>query len=332
MFYSIILPTFGRPDDVDEFLKSFTLQEYKDFEIIIIDATFNDTVKNAVDRYASLLNLQYIHEKGLGISDSRNLGVKRSKGEFVLFIDSDCVVPPHYLQVIDNKLKTSKLDAFGGPDTSGPKFTRTQRAINYVMTSFLTSGGIRGKTSRVSKYELRGFNMGISRKAFLETGGYSGMKVAEDIDLSMRLHEAGYKTGLIEEAYVFHKRKTSLYKFYVQMFMYGKARVDLFLRHSGALKITYLLPLFFIVSVVAGFLLIPFNTVVILGIGIASAAYSLAIFIDSAVKNKSIAIGAMSVFAFFEFLFGYGSGLIYNVFRRLVFRRREIERARILKE
>lgn len=332
MFYSIVLPTFGRPGDVEEFLGSLTLQEYKNFEIIIVDATFSDSVKRVAEKYKDKLDLQFIYEKGLGISDSRNLGVKKSKGEYVVFIDSDCVVPSQYFAEIEKFLEKNRVDAFGGPDAASHDFTPAQKAINYVMTSFLTTGGIRGKSKSVSKYELRGFNMGISRKAFDTVGGYSGLKVAEDIDLSMRLHKANFSTALIPDAFVYHKRKTNLYKFYVQMFMYGKARIDLFLRHREALKITYLVPLAFLFYLLSGIILLfIYKTIALLIFG-SLVLYAFLVFVGSSVQNKSMAVGLMSAFAAYEFLFGYGIGFIYNIFRRLIFGKKEIERAKILKE
>ena len=332
-FYSVVLPTFGRPGDVDEFLASLSGQEFKDFEVIIVDATYNDSVGEVAEKYKGKLSLQYIYRKGLGISESRNLGVDNAKGDYVVFIDSDCIVPPHYFSEIERFLRSDKADAFGGPDAAVETFTPVQKSINYVMTSFLTTGGIRGRKKRVSKFQPRGFNMGISRKVFLEVGGYSGMKVAEDVDLSMRIHKGGYTTALISDAYVYHKRKTSLYKFYVQMFMYGKARIDLILRHREALKITYLVPLLFVLYLLAGiasaFLVTPVFYI-FLGTLI---FYALAVFIDSSVRNKSVVVGLMSAFAAYEFLTGYGLGIIYNFFRRIVFRNREeIKRAVILKE
>ncbi len=332
MYYSVVLPTFGRPGDVDEFLDSLTRQEYKDFEIIIVDATPNDQVKHVADIYADKLHLTYIYKKGLGISESRNLGVERSKGEYVVFIDSDCVVPSSYFTEIEKFLYLNRVDAFGGPDAASKDFTLSQKAINYVMTSFLTTGGIRGKAKRIGRFELRGFNMGVARKAFDAIGGYSGMKVAEDIDLSMRLHQAGFKTSLIPEAYVFHKRKTNLYKFFVQMFMYGKARIDLYMRHREALKVTYLVPLFFLIYLLAGIISVMFNEVLFILFLATILFYALAVFTDSSIRNTSPAAGILSVFAAFEFLIGYGTGLIYNIFRRFVLGRKEIERAKILKE
>lgn len=332
MYYSVVLPTFGRPGDVDEFLDSLTRQEYHNFEIIMVDATLNDSVKEVADRYLDKLNLTFIYKKGLGISDSRNLGVERSKGEYVVFIDSDCVIPPAYFTEIENFLNQNEVDAFGGPDAASEDFSLSQKAINYVMTSFLTTGGIRGKAKRIGRFELRGFNMGIKRKAFDAIGGYSGMKVAEDIDLSMRLHKAGYKTALIPEAYVYHKRKTSLYKFFVQMFMYGKARIDLFLRHREALKITYLAPCFFLIYLLAGIVSVSFSKVIFSLFLATLVLYALAVFIDSSIRNRNMLAGFLSVIAAYEFLIGYGTGLIYNIFRRIVLKRKEIERAKILKE
>jgi cellulose synthase/poly-beta-1,6-N-acetylglucosamine synthase-like glycosyltransferase len=332
VYYSVVLPTFGRPGDVDEFLDSLTRQEYKNFEVIIVDATLNDSVKEVADRYPEKLNLTFIHKKGLGISESRNLGVERSKGEYVIFIDSDCVMPPSYFTEIEKYLNQNRVDAFGGPDAASEDFTLSQKAINYVMTAFLTTGGIRGKAKRIGRFQPRGFNMGISRKAFDAVGGYSGLKVAEDIDLSMRLHKAGFLTALIPEAFVYHKRKTNLYKFFVQMFMYGKARTDLFLRHREALKITYLIPLFFLFYLIAGILSVIFNDIVFSLFLTTIILYAIAVFIESSIRNRNLVAGLLSVFAAYEFLIGYGTGLIYNIFRRIVLRRKEIERAKILKE
>lgn len=332
MYYSIVLPTFGRPGDVDEFLDSLVKQEYRNFEVIIVDATFNNSVKQVAERYQDKLKLQFIYRKGLGISDSRNLGVEHAEGNFMLFIDSDCIIPPQYLSEIEKFLVLNPVDAFGGPDAASHEFTPAQKAINYVMTSFLTTGGIRGKAKRIGKFELRGFNMGISREAFRAVGGYSGMKVAEDIDLSMRIHKAGFKTALITDAYVYHKRKTNLYKFLVQMFMYGKARIDLFLRHHEALKLTYLVPSLFLVYLIAGPFSILINKTLFLIFAATLIFYALAVFIDSSLKNKNPIPGFLSVLAAYGFLISYGSGLIFNIFRRILFGKKEIERANVLKE
>jgi len=331
VYYSVVLPTYGRPGDVDEFLDSLTRQKYKDFEIIMVDATPDDSVREVADRYLDRLSLTYIHKKGLGISDSRNLGVERSTGEYVIFIDSDCVIPPIYFTEIEKYLNQNKVDAFGGPDAASEDFTISQKAINYVMTSFLTTGGIRGKAKRIGRFQPRGFNMGISRKAFDAVGGYSGLKVAEDIDLSMRLHKAGFIIALIPDAFVYHKRKTNLYKFFVQMFMYGKARIDLFLRHREALKITYLAPLFFMIYLMAGIISVTFNEILFLLFLATIILYAIAVFADSSIRNRNPVAGLLSVFAAYEFLIGYGTGLIYNIFRRVVLRKKEIERAKILK-
>ncbi|HJX71736.1 MAG TPA: glycosyltransferase [Bacteroidales bacterium] len=332
MYYSVVLPTYGRPGDVEEFLDSLTRQEYNDFEILVVDATADDSVRQVAEKYLDKLKLNFIYKKGLGISESRNLGVKLSKGGFVVFIDSDCVVPPSYFTEIEKYLSLNKVDAFGGPDAASKDFTHSQKAINYVMTSFLTTGGIRGKAKRIGRFEPRSFNMGVSRKAFDAVGGYSGMKVAEDIDLSMRLHQAGFKTALIPDAYVYHKRKANLHKFLVQMFMYGKARIDLFMRHREALKITYLMPLFFLIYLLAGLASAFFSKVLFILFLASLIFYALAVFIDSSIQNRSLAAGILSVFAAYGFLVCYGSGLIYNIFRRIVLGKKEIERAKILKE
>jgi cellulose synthase/poly-beta-1,6-N-acetylglucosamine synthase-like glycosyltransferase len=260
MFYSIILPTFGRPDEVENFLESIGKQEFRNFEVIIVDGSLDNVLHPTVEKYNNTPGLRYIHKHGLGASESRNLGCNEAKGDFLVFIDSDCVVPPDYFTKVERFLNANPgVDAYGGPDAADATFSPFQKAVNYAMTSFLTTGGIRGKKTHIGKFQLRGFNMGVRREAFFNIGGYSGMQVAEDIDLSMRLLKAGYTTALIPEAFVYHRRKANFYKFYKQLFFHGKGRIDLHLKHGDALKFVHLLPSFFVLYLIAGILTVFFS-------------------------------------------------------------------------
>lgn len=320
--YSVILPTFRRPDEVENFLESISLQKEKDFEVIIVDGSPDDCLHPVIKKYESRLPLAYFHEKGLGASESRNLGCEKARGDFLVFIDSDCVVPPDYLLKVDQFLKDHpEVDAYGGPDAADRSFSVFQKAVNYAMTSFLTTGGIRGKKKHIGKFQLRGFNMGISREAFFKVGGYSGMQVAEDIDLSMRLLKAGYTTALIPEAFVYHRRKSSVYKFYKQLYFHGKGRIDLHVKHGDALKPVHLLPSFFVLYLLAGIILSVFFPLIrYLFLG-SLALYVLAVFVDSTARNRSLSVGFVSVLTALELLIAYGLGVWRNLFVRLVFKR-----------
>jgi cellulose synthase/poly-beta-1,6-N-acetylglucosamine synthase-like glycosyltransferase len=334
MFYSVILPTFGRPDEVENFLKSITLQQYKNFDVVVVDGSLDNILHPVIDGFQKDLDLKYIHEKGLGASESRNLGCEKARGDFLIFIDSDCIVPPDYFIKVNDFLSSNPaVDAFGGPDAALESFSPIQKAVNYAMTSMLTTGGIRGKKIHAGKFQLRGFNMGVRREAFFKVGGYRGMQVGEDIDLSMRLQKEGYETALIDTAFVYHRRKATWYKFYRQLYFHGKGRVDLHLKHGDALKIIHLLPGFFVIYLFAGFGVGIFYKVPLILFLCSLLLYALTVFTDAAIRNKSLWVGLLSIVAAFEMLIAYGTGLWRNIILRMILQKgSDSKKELILKE
>jgi cellulose synthase/poly-beta-1,6-N-acetylglucosamine synthase-like glycosyltransferase len=333
MFYSIIVPTFSRADEVSELLTSLEAQQYKNFEVIIADGSLNDSVKQVIEKYLDKLELKYLCQKGLGISESRNWGVENAKGDYVVFFDSDCVIPSKYFKTVENHLAYDPLDAYGGPDRANESFNNKQKAISYAMTSFFTTGGIRGGKKHVGQYQPRSFNMGIRRVVFNTLGGFSGLKVSEDIDLSIRLYKKGYRTGLIEEAYVFHKRRSTFYKFFRQVSSFGSGRIDLQLRHGDALKPVHMLPSLFVFYMVGGIVSGLFSESVFILWLVSMIAYMVAILLDATVRNRSLIIGLLSVFAAFIMLIGYGLGMIRAALMRFILKSgKESEKPAITKE
>ena len=251
MKYSVIIPVYNRPDEVDELLESLTHQTVKDFEVVVVEDGSTVPCKEVVEKYMSTLDIQYLTKKNGGPGPARNYGVEHSKGEYVLILDSDCVLPEGYLAAIEQELTENPCDAFGGPDAAHESFTNVQKAISYSMTSFFTTGGIRGgkKKGAMDKFYPRSFNMGIRREVYLKLKGFSKMRFGEDIDFSYRIVEAGYKSRLFPEAWVWHKRRTDMDKFFKQVFNSGIARINLTKRHPGTLKLVHLLPMVFTVGV-----------------------------------------------------------------------------------
>jgi cellulose synthase/poly-beta-1,6-N-acetylglucosamine synthase-like glycosyltransferase len=331
MFYSIILPTYGRPDEVENFLESIRKQEYSNFEVIIVDGSRDDTLHSLIAKYTAKIDLKYFHEKGLGAGESRNLGCSHAKGDFLVFIDSDCVVPPDYFSKVESFLNANpEIAGYGGPDAADETFSPFQKAVNYAMTSFYTTGGIRGRKKHIGKFQLRGFNMGVKREAFFQTGGYSGLQVAEDIDLSMRLHKAGFKTALIHNAFVYHRRKANFYKFYKQLYFHGKGRIDLHLKHGDALKPVHMLPSFFVLYLIGGGM-VAIVSKFLFYLFIASLSfYLLALFIDSAFRTRSVLVGLLSVITSLELLVAYGLGVWRNIFVRMLLKRGDDSRKELL--
>ncbi len=333
MFFSVIVPTFSRPDEVSELLTSLESQENKNFEVILADGSMDDSVKNAAQVFKDRLKLLHLHQKGLGISESRNWGVEHASGDWLVFFDSDCVIPPQYFKEVETSLNSTPLDAYGGPDKAAETFNNRQKAISYAMTSFFTTGGIRGKKQHVGQYQPRGFNMGIRKDVFLSAGGYSGLKVSEDIDLSMRLFKRGFKSGLIEQAYVYHKRRSTFYKFFRQVSSFGSGRIDLHLRHGDALKPVHLLPALFVLYMVAGILTGLFSRMLFMLWLSSVLLYIILVFLDASIQNRSPVVGLLSLYASFVMLTGYGLGMLKAMVMRMILgSRKESEKPEITKE
>lgn len=333
MFFSVIVPTFSRPDEVFELLSSLESQNNKNFEVILADGSLDDSVKAVAIQFKEKLKLLHLHQKGLGISESRNWGVEHAGGDWLVFFDSDCVIPPQYFTEVESSLNSNPLDAYGGPDRAAETFNNRQKAISYAMTSLFTTGGIRGKKQHVGQYQPRGFNMGIRKEAFLSVGGYSGLKVSEDIDLSLRLYKKGYKAGLIEAAYVYHKRRSTFYKFFRQVSSFGSGRIDLHLRHGDALKPVHLLPALFVLYLAGGILALLFSKTLFLLWLASLILYIILIFGDATIQNRSPVVGLLSLYASFVMLTGYGVGMLKAMVMRMILgSRKESEKPEITKE
>ena len=316
MKFSLISPTFKRPDEVTEFLESLLSQNYSDFEVILGDGTPGDTLRPQLKKFEKneKYPLTIVYEEYLSVSDARNRAAEVAKGEYIIFLDSDCIIPPNYLNTIEAQLAKNPLDAFGGPDAAHADFTVLQKAISYSMTSVFTTGGIRGKKSHVDQYHPRGFNMGMKKSVFEAVNGYSDFRCGEDIELSIRIIKAGFKVGLISEAFVYHKRRTSLKQFFKQVFRFGAARINIYKRHREELKLTHLFPLAFSLFVILAFLVIPLSVIspIFLVPILFVELYISLILLGSLLESKSVSVAALSIVTSFTMLFGYGWGFIRN--------------------
>jgi glycosyltransferase involved in cell wall biosynthesis len=336
MKYSIIVPVYNRPNEVDELLQSLCQQTVKDFEVLIIEDGSIKTCKDVCDKYANILVLHYHAKENSGPGQSRNYGAERAKGEYVIILDSDVVLPNTYIEAIDKSL-TSEIIAFGGPDAAHPSFTPIQKAISYSMTSFFTTGGIRGGKAKLDKFYPRSFNMGIRRDVYLQLGGFTKMRFGEDIDFSYRIVEAGYRPQLFPEAWVWHKRRTDFHKFFRQVYNSGIARINLEKRHPGTMKFVHLLPTVFTVGVIGLILISAVGRALMHYIDrdqfywmcfapwIPIILYSLLIFFDSSIKNRSLKVGFLSIPAAFVQLMGYGLGFIESWWKRCILKQDEFQ-------
>jgi len=332
MKFSIIVPVYNRPDEVCELLNSLAEQTFSDFELVLVEDGSTKPCAHEVEKFLAPLPgdstkpctrearprfpIQYISKENTGRSDSRNVGLTHAKGDYFLFFDSDCILPPHYLEMANDLLNDDYVDCFGGPDREQPSFTPMQKAINYAMTSFWTTGGIRGGKKNMKRFEPRTFNMGFSRNVFETVGGFKDM-FGEDIDLCNRIRNAGFSIKLFPEVFVYHKRRVNLKKFYKQVHIFGQARINIHKLHPGSLRIVHTLPAF---AVLGSLILLMFAVFVSPWLLCLHAAYLLLLCIDALIKTKSLRVAGLALIASIIQITGYGIGFIDSFVRKVLLR------------
>ena len=309
---SLIIPVYNRPEEIRELLESLLEQKFsKEYEVVIIEDGSTIDSKEVISTFEDRLNISYYQKPNTGPGDSRNYGMQHAKGNYFIVLDSDCILPPQYLEEIDTELQSNHIDCFGGPDAADQSFTTVQKAINYVMTSFWTTGGIRGGKKSVGKFQPRSFNMGISKEAFQKTGGFGQIHPGEDPDLTFRIWEAGYDSRLFPKAYVYHKRRVDWNKFYTQVNKFGMVRPILTKWHPKTARLTYWFPSLFLLGLIGSVVLWVF------GIGwslLVYLIYFLLLFLDSLLKNKNLIVAILSLYAALVQFTGYGYGFLKSTF------------------
>lgn len=315
MNYSVIVPVYNRPDEVRELLESLTLQTYTGFEIIIVEDGSDRPCKKVVEAFHSRLDLRYIVKENEGPGPARNRGAREASNEYLLFFDSDCLIPDHYMETVNRRLTSEPFDVFGGPDRAAHNFTSIQKAISYAMTSLFTTGGIRGSEQRKQKFYPRSFNMGISKKAFEAVDGFADIRFGEDVDLSLRLEKEGFSLGYLPDAFVYHKRRSTLRSFYKQVFNSGMARILLATRHPGSLKLIHALPSLFVGYLILAAAMVFFYPIVLLPLMI-----FIGVVFGGALKlEKSLPVALLAIPASLVQLTGYGSGFLTALARKYLF-------------
>lgn len=320
MFFSIIVPLYNRPREIDELLDSLTKQTYPQFEVLVIEDGSVDDAKDIVDRYANRLNIRYFFKANEGQGFARNFGFKHAKGDYFIVFDSDCLIPPHYLETVNNHLLALPLDAFGGPDGADPSFTAVQKAISYSMTSPFTTGGIRGNKIHIGRFHPRSFNMGISREVWERSGGFILTRLGEDIEFSIRIQAMGFKTGLIPDAVVYHKRRTDFKQFYKQLHFFGRARINIYKHFPSELKLVHFFPACFVIFLL---LTLIFNLLKQPAASFCNTLlyiYILLIFFHSLTVSKSVKVAFLSIIASLVQLIAYGMGFMQDLWKRVIFR------------
>lgn len=321
MYFSIIVPVYNRPAEVEELLESLVLQRYKSkYEIIIIEDGSTISCNHVVEKYKASLDISYFYKANSGPGDSRNFGMKNAKGDFFLIFDSDCIIPENYLVEVSNFLDENHVDFFGGPDNALPSFSAIQKAINFTMTSFFTTGGVRGGSEKIDTFQPRSFNMGISKKAFESSSGFSNIHPGEDPDLTIRLWKLGFKSKLIPSAFVYHKRRINWTKFYTQVNKFGLVRPILNSKYPEFSKFTYWFPSLFIIGFTVALLFWLFSSnSILLALYL---FYFIVLFMVSSFSNKSIQIGLYSIVAVIIQFFGYGYGFIESYLKIVLLKKK----------
>ena len=308
--YSVVIPVYNRPEELEELLQSLTEQSFKNLEVIIVEDGSQQTAETVCEKFASQLTIHYFFKPNSGPGPSRNFGFEKAKGMYFVMFDSDCILPPEYFEAVEKFLNAYPLDTWGGPDRGNKKFTSLQQAMAFTMSSLLTTGGIRGGTNQAARFQPRSFNMGISKAVFEKTGGFAFDRMAEDIELSIRMKKSGFRVGLIPGAYVYHKRRTTLLQFFYQVQGFGRGRVRVGKVHPAEVKLTHWFPAVFFYGLIS----IPFMFLYSVQLGsmalLVLSLYLIAIFVDGLRVTHSIAVALLSIPSAIVQLVGYGAGFL----------------------
>jgi len=325
IFFSIIIPLYNRPQEIDELLFTLVQQDYDRFEVLIIEDGSSLDARSIVENYQEKLDLHYFYKPNEGQGFSRNFGFERAKGDYFIVFDSDCLIPVNYLKTVNDYLAVHALDAYGGPDAAHDSFTPVQKAISYAMTSPFTTGGIRGNKKHIGQFHPRSFNMGVSRKVWEKIGGYKLTRLGEDIEYSIRIQTAGFKIGLIPGAIVYHKRRTDFVQFYKQLHFFGRARINIYKHFPAELKLVHFFPALFTIFLIFTFLLNLLEGIFFLrGFSITQwcnfvlAIYVLLLFSHAWAHTRSFKVAFLSVIASFTQLVAYGLGFMQDFWKRIV--------------
>ncbi|UPT70553.1 MAG: glycosyltransferase [Flavobacterium sp. JAD_PAG50586_2] len=320
MYFSIIIPVYNRPDEIKELLDSLLVSDYdEEYEIVIVEDGSTTTCEKEVQIFKDKLNISYHFKENSGPGDSRNYGMKVAKGDYFIIFDSDCIIPSQYLSEVDKELTTNYVDCFGGSDAALDSFSDIQKAINFAMTSFLTTGGIRGGSEKLNKFQPRSFNMGISKKAFEDSNGFGNIHPGEDPDLSIRLWKMRYETRLFPKAFVYHKRRIDWDKFSLQVNKFGKARPILNSWYPEYSKLTFFFPTFFILGFSVSVFLALFGIFFPI---LCYALYFILILITAIIQTKSLTIGFLSLIAVSKQFFGYGTGFLKSYLKIILLKQK----------
>ena len=313
MLYSIIVPVYNRPGEVKELLESLSAQTVKPFELLIIEDGSKERCDHLLDHYRSFFTINYYYKPNSGRSDTRNYGMERANGDYLLFFDSDVILPPFYFEKLEDAMNNDYCDCFGGPDAADSSFSNMQKAVNHSMTGFWTTGGIRGGKAVMEKFCPRTFNMGLSKEVYNKVGGFEDM-MGEDIDLSLRIRKAGFSIRLIREVFVYHKRRVDLSRFFKQVNNFGQARIWLHIKHPGSLKLVHTLPALMLIFAILLLVASLFAPALLL----LPVAYLMLIFLDSLFKNKSVNVAFLSIITAVVQITGYATGFLKAFWYKLL--------------
>lgn len=321
MFFSIIIPLYNRPQEIKELLESLTLQTYKAFEVLVIEDGSVKDAAEVVKSFTDQLDVKYFVKPNEGQGFARNYAFQKAQGEYFIIFDSDCIIPPDYLQIVNDSLTTNWLDAYGGPDDAHPSFTATQKAISYSMTSPFTTGGIRGNKKGIGQFHPRSFNMGISRQVWEKAGGFIITRLGEDIEFSIRIHSMGFKIGLIPDAKVYHKRRTNFLQFHKQLHFFGRARINVYKFFPKGLKAVHFFPSIFTLYLIFTLIANIFSWPIAVLCNFIGALFILLIFFHAWWKSKSVKVAFLSIIAAFTQLTAYGLGFMQDFWKRIVLKK-----------
>jgi len=219
MLVSIVLNLFNEEKNIADLLDSLVIQEGP-IEIVVVDASSKDRTREIVKRYVEKYPFVSLYVKPGRRGESTNYGISKAKGEIIAFTGGTCIANPFWIKEMRETIEAGAYVAVG-------------RTINIGYQPW----------EDLDRVELYRGNIDISfpscneafrREAIEKAGGFDNWFItAEDIDLNLRVVDAGYNIIYNEKAIIYHRTKANVYRFFKQAFWNGAGRKQLTMKHGG---------------------------------------------------------------------------------------------------
>ncbi len=219
--FSIIIPTYNRPAELALCLEALCRLDYprERFEVIVVDDGSKTSLQPSVARFLDQLDVTLLTQANAGPAAARNKGASQAKGEFLAFIDDDCMTSPDWLQKLVNRFAEVPDQAIGGRTLNPlPENSYSTASQNLIDAGYAYHNPLPSQASFFASN-----NLTVPAACFHSVGGFDiTFKTSEDRDFCDRWRHQGFQMTYAPEILIYHSHHLNFRTFWRQHFNYGR--------------------------------------------------------------------------------------------------------------